>query len=414
VGDGEIIARLVTITNTNGWAKAGLMMRETTAANSRHVFMCLSSQNGSALQRRASVGGPSASTSGAGGGAPRWLRLVRAGNDFTGYESNDGVTWTPVGTVNLPLPATIHAGLAVTSHNDGVLCTATFDQLSLAGVDLEPPAAPSGLTASAVSASQIDLAWVDHATGETGFQIERSLDATSFTLVATVASNRTTFSDGGRTAATTYTYRVRAGAGSFSSTYTNHAAATTPAAAPAPIWSHVDIGAVGLVGSDDAGGNTITVRGAGDDVWGNVDAFRFVYRTLAADGTVEAQVSSLTNTHAWAKAGVMIRESLAAGARNVFAFLTPANGVAVQARLALGGNTVFNAGPWGAVPPHWVRLVRTGARIDAYTSADYASWTLVATHTLTGTTTVYVGFAVTAHDRTRLNSSVFTDPFITP
>ena len=55
------------------------------------------------------------------------------------------------------------------------------------------------------------------------------------------------------------------------------------------------------------------MRGSGSDIWERADGFRFVYRALTGDGTVEAQVASLQNTNGWAKAGVMIRESLAAG-----------------------------------------------------------------------------------------------------
>ena len=50
----------------------------------------------------------------------------------------------------------------------------------------------------------------------------------------------------------------------------------------------------------------------------------------------------------------MIRESLAPGARNVFACVTAANGIGVQSRPTPSGDTAFQPGPWGAAAPYWV------------------------------------------------------------
>lgn len=419
-GDGEIIARLTGLTNTNSWAKAGVMFREALNATSRHAFMAVTAGQGTAFQRRTATAGGSASTSGSGGSVlPRWIRLVRAGTTFTAYESANGTTWSQVASATLDVPATLYVGLAVTSHNDGTVCTATFDNVSVfgGGTTTPPPvtsvAAPTALAATAVSASQIDLSWSDNATNETGFQIERSTDQVNYVLVTTTGANATRYSDGGRAAATTYYYRVRAIADGALSTYSNTASATTASATPPTgTWSQADIGTVGVAGSNESSGNTITVRGAGADIWDRADAFRFVYRTLTGDCTVEAQVSSLTNTNGWAKAGVMIRESLAADARNVFALVTPTNGVGAQARALTGGTTSFQAGPWGAVPPYWVRLVRTGTRVAASVSANGTTWTLINTFDLATTAPVYVGFAVTSHDPAQLSTAVFTDPFI--
>ena len=176
-----------------------------------------------------------------------------------------------------------------------------------------------------------------------------------------------------------------------------------PAAAP---------GAVGVAGSDDASGNTITVRGSGNDIWETADSFRFLYRTLSGDCTVEAQVTSLDATHAWAKAGVMIRDDLSPGSRNTFIALTPSNGLIVQNRATANAVTTSSPGPWGIAVPHWIRLQRTGNTIVASASPNGVTWTTVATHTVSMSTTVHVGFAVTSHNNTALNTAVFTDPFI--
>ena len=89
-------------------------------------------------------------------------------------------------------------------------------------------AAPSSLTARAVSASQINLTWDDNSNNETGFSIERCLgvNCTNFSAVGFVGANDTTFSDPGLSQ-NTYGYRVRATSGSAFSTYSNIARAST-------------------------------------------------------------------------------------------------------------------------------------------------------------------------------------------
>jgi titin len=83
--------------------------------------------------------------------------------------------------------------------------------LSGFSVDAAPPInAPSDLSATAVSSSQIDLNWQDNSDDETGFEIERSLDGISFSKIAEVGANVASYSDIGLSKATTYHYRVRA------------------------------------------------------------------------------------------------------------------------------------------------------------------------------------------------------------
>src|SRR4029450_3673278 len=75
-----------------------------------------------------------------------------------------------------------------------------------------PPAAPSNLTATAISGTQINLAWQDNSNNENGFKIERCQgnSCTNFAEIAQVGANVTVFSDTGLTPDTQYGYRVRA------------------------------------------------------------------------------------------------------------------------------------------------------------------------------------------------------------
>ena len=81
------------------------------------------------------------------------------------------------------------------------------------------------------------------------------------------------------------------------------------------------------------GAGAFTVSGSGADIWGTADAFQFVYQPLTGDGQIVARVTTVPNTDPWAKAGVMIREDLTAGARNAAVLVTPSNGVAFQRRV---------------------------------------------------------------------------------
>ena len=97
------------------------------------------------------------------------------------------------------------------------------------------PAAPSGLGATAISSSQINLSWTDNSSNETGFKIERSTNNLNFTQIATVGTNIKTYSNTGLTASTQYFYRVRASSASGDSAYSNTASATTSGTGTGPV-----------------------------------------------------------------------------------------------------------------------------------------------------------------------------------
>jgi len=97
------------------------------------------------------------------------------------------------------------------------------------------PGAPGSLSASALSSSQIALAWLDKSSNETGFRLERSVDGTNWSEFAVVGSNVTSFTDTGLTGATSYQYRARAYNSAGNSSYSNIGAATTGSGATTSI-----------------------------------------------------------------------------------------------------------------------------------------------------------------------------------
>jgi hypothetical protein len=91
-----------------------------------------------------------------------------------------------------------------------------------------PPNAPSNLTATPISSSQINLTWQDNSGDETGFEIERKTGSGSYSQIATVGAGVTSYSNTALSASTTYYYRVRAYNAAGNSGYSNEASATTP------------------------------------------------------------------------------------------------------------------------------------------------------------------------------------------
>jgi regulation of enolase protein 1 (concanavalin A-like superfamily) len=144
----------------------------------------------------------------------------------------------------------------------------------------------------------------------------------------------------------------------------------------------------------------VTMSAGGHDIWDNADDFRFAYKALNGNGSITAKVESLVNTNAWAKAGVMIRETLDAGSKHAFIAVTPGNNCSAQRRDVPNGASASTDWTGTAVAaPYWVRVTRTGNVFKYESSPDGKTWTaLGADVTITMAANVYIGIAVTSHD----------------
>jgi hypothetical protein len=324
-GNFEFTARVPYVQNVNQWTKAGLMIRDALTPGARHasLFATPTTVKGVAFQRRATTGGTSVHTAGPAAAPPVWLRLRREGNSVRAFSrTSDSAPWTLIGTQTFTaLPASLYVGLAVSSHVDGTLAEAWFEN-----VTLEAITAPS-----------------------------------------TFQSN--------------------------------------------------DIGAVGASGSSSTNGTTYTVTGSGADVWGTADEFHFFSRSITGDFDFSARAASVQNVNSWTKAGLMLRDGLAANARHAFVIATPTTtkGIAFQRRATTGGTSVHTAGP-AVAPPQWLRLTRVGNVVTAYhRSSSTAAWTAIGSQTFSSLpATMRVGFATSSHvDGTRATAT-FDNVTITP
>ena len=144
-GDGTIVARVASQQATGPWAKAGIMVKQAATEGSPYASIMVTPGHGVRMQANFTT-----DLAGTADPAPRWLKLTRAGTTITGFESVDGTTWSPVGTVTMAsLPRTVQIGLFATSPStrtrtirhagstttgpDYQPSTATFDNVSSPG-----------------------------------------------------------------------------------------------------------------------------------------------------------------------------------------------------------------------------------------------------------------------------------------
>jgi regulation of enolase protein 1 (concanavalin A-like superfamily) len=228
------------------------------------------------------------------------------------------------------------------------------------------------------------------------------------------------FADG---SALTDTITAGSGPGTYAAEY--ESAQTTM---PSP-WQSTDVGAPITAGTADyaPGSKTFYVDGSGADAFGSNDQFHYVYQTLSGDGTIVARVRYQTNSAAWAKAGVMIKQSATAGAPFVDALVTPdvspntpnINGVGCDAngcfsplppvtpamgygaRMQYSGSKSFTPSSYPAGftdPDKWLKLQRMGNTFTSWLSSDGVHWTQIGVATVAMTGPVTIGLFDTAHN----------------
>jgi hypothetical protein len=171
------------------------------------------------------------------------------------------------------------------------------------------------------------------------------------------------------------------------------------------------MGLAGSVGSFVEGPvGTYTMTGSGADIWDESDEFHLAFKQLDGIGSITAKVESISDTNPWAKAGVMIRESLEPGSKHAIVCLTPGNGVAFQGRLNTDRES-FNTNLSGITAPYWVKLERTliGDFI-AYHSADGSTWEILdIQERILMDKNVHIGLAVTAHNAELTCEAIFSN-----
>ncbi len=176
----------------------------------------------------------------------------------------------------------------------------------------------------------------------------------------------------------------------------------------------LDIGSPQQTGGTSFSSGVYTISGGGADIWNTSDQFHYNKGALAGNGTVTAYVKSVGNTDPWAKAGVMLRNTVNASSADAAVFVTPGQGVTFQYRAVGGGSTAYIQVK-GVTAPVWVRLHRVNSSFAGSYSANGTNWyTIGASKKLTMNPTVLAGAAVCAHNTGALCVSTFSDIAVTP
>jgi hypothetical protein len=166
---------------------------------------------------------------------------------------------------------------------------------------------------------------------------------------------------------------------------------------------------------------TYTITASGADIWNAADQFHYAFKTLTGAGSIVAQVLSVDNTDPWAKAGVMIRETLGAGSKFAAVYITPGNGCSFQGRLdtdvaAVSDSAVRTTEQQAIVAPYWVKLERDFAgNFRASYSANGSNWIPMTWNpqNISMSTNVYVGLTLTSHNNNATCEARFSNVTIT-
>jgi hypothetical protein len=275
-------------------------------------------------------------------------------------------------------------------------------------------AAPIGLDKGTIDAGSAVVKWAS--TGASTYYVQYKAAAAADWITVTTTSNTVTLQQ--LSCGTDYLFRVKAsctngGASVFSVPASFTTTKCTATCGPLPTrWTTEDIGDVGLAGSACYSNEIFEISGSGRNTALNADAFHFANKTFVGDGEIKARIVAMDNSGG--AAGIMIRESMAPGAKYAFIGLTT-TGAAFQYRLTTDGNSVSVANNVKVKAPYWVRLVKLRSLYTAYISADGVSWTAVGQPTELGfgaDLPVYAGLSVTSYSNTVLSKATIDNYMI--
>lgn len=174
-------------------------------------------------------------------------------------------------------------------------------------------------------------------------------------------------------------------------------------------WLSCDVGDAAKSGSLTSLNKIIIIRASGSDIWNSNDGFHFVYQNVEGDCEIFTKVDSLEGNHEWAKAGLMIRESLDGGSKNAFIGVTNKNGVTSQQRLKTNDAAEDGKRIPDIKAPYWLKLVRKANTFTYYLSANGNKWELLSSTDIPMDKNVYIGFAVTSHDNNEICKAIFSN-----
>jgi hypothetical protein len=406
-GDGTLVARLLSVQGGAAYASAGVMIRESLTASSRNGKTAeWPWYSGFYFDERPATGGNTIEPGNLSLTLPYWMKISRSGNTFSSYASSDGVNWVQLGTSQtITMAQTVYLGLAVNSGSTTALTTATFDNVSVNSAAAPAPVITSVSATTGSIGSQVTINGANFGTSQGNSTVLLNAAPVTINTWGAISINIT----------------IPTGASSgplvvsvAPSMNDSNPVIFTVTSQPLPnAWLDQDVGLVGLAGSASYSSGTFTVNGGGAGIYGTADAFHFVYQPLTGDGTIVARVASLQGGVGYVSAGVMIRNTLDAGAVNAkTADWRSYGGIYFDVRTAAGGSTT-EPGHTSATLPYWMKVSRSGSTFSSYISPDGVTWTQLATSQITTNQNVYVGLAVNSGNTTAQATATFDNVSVT-
>ena len=300
------------------------------------------------------------------------------------------ISGTP--TVTGTNTATIVASNAVGSGSAGLVI----------GILPPPPPVPTSLTGVSGS-GQIALSW-KASTGAASYNLKRSVTAGSgFLTLANLTG--TSAIDTEVINGTLYYYVITAVGTSGVESANSNSVGVMTGTLPTPwIWQNIS---ASNIGGANYSGSTFAIAACGSDIWSQSDSFGFVYQTGGTSCRIIARVTAVDNINGYAKAGVMIRETLAANSAYVDAVLEPNGTIQSQSRSSAGASAINNVNASSITAPYWVKLIRSGTAFTTYVSSNGTSWTYQTAVAVPMAPAVYVGMPVTSHNTAAICSATF-------
>ncbi len=178
-------------------------------------------------------------------------------------------------------------------------------------------------------------------------------------------------------------------------------------------WLSSDIGNVAKPGSFSCVNKTFVIEASGSDIWDNADGFHYAYQYVNGDCEMYAKVESLEANHEWAKAGIMVRESLNSGSQNAFVCITNRNGAIYQQRVISNESAEAGTPTPDIKASYWIKLIRKGNSFSYFISANGQKWKNLGNVEVPMAGNVYIGFALTSHNNSELSKAIFSNYHLT-
>lgn len=187
-----------------------------------------------------------------------------------------------------------------------------------------------------------------------------------------------------------------------------------PANDPVPGFEASDIGGAKVAGGQRVEGSNITLYGAGRDIWGERDQFRFLSKETTGDFDLEVTVDSLADTGAYPKAGLMLRVGTDPSAATVLLSVFATAEVQMATRESAGGTMQGTGTSPGTFPGMRLRIERRGETITTFARTATASeWKEVGRAKLP-LGPLRAGVIAASHADDQLTTAVFRDLRLTP